>query len=40
MIEPNGEGTPFIVLDKTNLPEGEEWATKTDYRSIYMKLWE
>lgn len=41
VIEPNGEGTPFIVIDKTNLPpEGEEWATKTDYRSIFLKLWQ
>jgi ABC-type sugar transport system substrate-binding protein len=41
VIEPNDEGTPYIVIDKTNLPpEGKEWATKTDYKSAYMKLWQ
>ena len=41
LFEPHDEGTPFQVLDKTNLPpEGQDWATKSDYKDRFLKLWQ
>jgi ribose transport system substrate-binding protein len=41
VIEPNDEGTPFQVMDKTNLPpSGSDWATKSDYKAAFLKLWQ
>ena len=38
-IEPNDEGTPFVVMDSTNLPPpGSVWVTKSDYKAAYFKL--
>lgn len=40
VIEPNDEGTPFQIMDATNLPpEGQDWATKMDFKSKFMALW-
>jgi ribose transport system substrate-binding protein len=40
-IEPNDEGTPFEVMDSTNLPSsGSDWFTKSDYKAAYFKLWQ
>lgn len=38
LIEPNGEGTPFSIVTKDNLPDGE-FNTKVDYRSRFLSLW-
>jgi ribose transport system substrate-binding protein len=39
-IEPAGEGLPFQVLDKSNLPEGtKSWTAPYDYESEFLKLW-
>lgn len=41
LFEPHDEGTPFQILDKTNLPaEGQDWATKSDYKDRFLKLWQ
>lgn len=41
LFEPHDEGTPFQVLDKTNLPsQGQDWATKSDYKDRFLKLWQ
>jgi ribose transport system substrate-binding protein len=40
LIEPNGEGTPFAIITKDNLPPpGGEFGTKVDYRSKFLSLW-
>lgn len=40
LIQPLGEGLPFQVLDKTNLPSSlKSWTAPFDYQSIYLKLW-
>jgi ribose transport system substrate-binding protein len=39
LAEPHGEGTPYALLDKTNLPEGGVWTTPFDYQSAFKKLW-
>jgi len=40
LIEPAGEGLPFQVLDKTNLPTGEgSWTAPYDYQSKFIALW-
>jgi len=40
LIEPMGEGLPFQVLDKTNLPSGTtSWTAPYDYQSKYIALW-
>ncbi len=39
-IEPAGEGLPFQVLDKTNLPAGtQSWRAPYDYVSKFAALW-
>ena len=41
LFEPHDEGTPYQILDKTNLPpEGQDWATKSDYKERFLKLWQ
>ena len=41
LFEPHDEGTPFQVLDKTNLPpQGQDWATRSDYKDRFLKLWQ
>jgi ribose transport system substrate-binding protein len=41
VIEPNDEGTPFRVMDQTNLPpSGADWGTKSDFKGAYLKLWQ
>jgi ribose transport system substrate-binding protein len=40
LIEPHGEGTPFAIITKDNLPPpGGEFGTKVDYRSKFLSLW-
>ncbi len=40
LIEPLGEGLPFQVLDKSNLPSDlSSWTAPYDYKSAYLKLW-
>jgi ribose transport system substrate-binding protein len=40
LIEPAGEGLPFQVLDKTNLPSGQaSWTAPYDYQSKFLALW-
>jgi ribose transport system substrate-binding protein len=40
LIEPAGEGLPFQVLDKKNLPTGEgSWTAPYDYQSKFIALW-
>jgi ribose transport system substrate-binding protein len=35
-----GENIPYVLLDKTNLPEGDkDWTASFDYISEYKKLW-
>ncbi|HML36788.1 MAG TPA: sugar ABC transporter substrate-binding protein [Bacillota bacterium] len=37
---PRGENLPYIVLDKTNLPDqGKNWVASFDYQSEFLKLW-
>jgi len=41
LFEPHDEGTPYQVLDKTNLPPaGQDWATKSAYKDRFLKLWQ
>lgn len=40
LIEPLGEGLPFQVLDKSNLPSSESsWVAPYDYQSKFIALW-
>lgn len=40
LVEPLGEGLPFQVLDKSNLPAGNEsWTAPYDYQSKFLQLW-
>ncbi|MDT0263898.1 sugar ABC transporter substrate-binding protein [Jatrophihabitans lederbergiae] len=40
LIAPAGEGLPFQVLDKTNLPTKEgSWTAPYDYQSKFIALW-
>lgn len=40
LIEPAGEGLPFQVLDKTNLPSSKgSWTAPYDYQSKFTALW-
>jgi hypothetical protein len=40
LIEPLGEGLPFQVLDKTNLPSNlNSWTAPYDYQSKFIALW-
>jgi ribose transport system substrate-binding protein len=40
LAEPHGEGLPFTVLDKTNLPApGADWVANFDYKSEFLRLW-
>lgn len=40
LIEPVGEGLPFQVLDKSNLPATEtSWVAPYDYQSKFIALW-
>jgi hypothetical protein len=40
LIEPHGEGTPFAIITKDNLPPpGGECGTKVDYRAKFLSLW-
>lgn len=40
LIEPAGEGLPFQVLDKTNLPDTKKsWTAPYDYQSKFLALW-
>jgi ribose transport system substrate-binding protein len=40
LIEPLGEGLPFQVLDKSNLPNTEtSWVAPYDYQSKFIALW-
>ena len=39
-VQPLGENTPLVLLDKSNLPpSGTDWQTAIDYQSHYKKLW-
>lgn len=40
LSKPIGENLPYILLDKTNLPEvGSDWHAPFDYKAEFMKLW-
>jgi ABC-type sugar transport system substrate-binding protein len=40
LIEPHNEGLPFVVLDKTNLPQpGKDFRAATGYEDKYLALW-
>jgi ribose transport system substrate-binding protein len=40
LFEPHGENLPFVVLDKTNLPDaGSDWTAKTGYQDKFLALW-
>ena len=40
LFAPRGENLPFVVLDKTNLPEaGTDWQASFDYKSKFLSLW-
>lgn len=40
LISPRGEGLPFQVLDKTNLPTySHSWTAPYDYESKFIALW-
>lgn len=40
LIKPAGEGLPFQVLDKTNLPSSKgSWTAPYDYQSKFAALW-
>jgi ribose transport system substrate-binding protein len=40
LIQPLGEGLPFQVLDKTNLPSNlNSWTAPYDYQSKFIALW-
>lgn len=40
LIQPLGEGLPFQVLDKTNLPKSDKsWTAPYDYESKFTALW-
>jgi ribose transport system substrate-binding protein len=41
LVEPYDEGTPYDIVDKTNLPApGAEYRAGFDYVSLYRKLWQ
>lgn len=38
--KPLGENTPYVLLDKENLPpEGEDWTAPFEYRQKFLDLW-
>jgi len=40
LIEPHGENCPYLVLDKTNAPDGDSgWTAPFDYASSYYAVW-
>jgi ABC-type sugar transport system substrate-binding protein len=40
LSEPAGEGLPYVVLDKTNVPEsGSDWHASFDYAEHFEELW-
>lgn len=39
IMEPHNENVPFIVLDKTNLPDSGNWRSDIDTVGKFMALW-
>lgn len=39
LFEPHGENVPYLVLDKTNLPEKGNWASANGYKEKFLALW-
>jgi ABC-type sugar transport system substrate-binding protein len=39
LAEPQGEGTPYALLDNTNLPSNGVWTTPFDYQTPFLALW-
>lgn len=40
LTEPHNENLPFIVLDKSNLPQpGSDWQAPTGYQEKFLALW-
>jgi len=40
LIDPHGENCPYLVLDKTNAPDGDSgWTAPFDYASSYYAVW-
>lgn len=40
LFSPHNENEPFIVLDKTNLPQpGSDWQAPTGYQEKFLALW-
>ena len=39
LFDPHGENVPYMVLDKTNIPESGNWRSESGYKEKFEALW-